>query len=202
MRLRRTARDLAIGDCNGDGRPDFVVGTYSEGEIQEGEPGYLSVILNQTLRPVTITESPESREVDAGSSVTLQIAVDGDPELIYQWRRDGQPLADGTTQRGATVHRAQTAILTVAPALHADSGSVFDCVVTNECGTVVSDPAVIEVVCRADRDGDNVLTVPDIFLFLSDWFAGSVDLANYNNDCCINVADIFAFLSDWFAGCQ
>jgi len=59
---------------------------------------------------------------------------------------------------------------------------------------------LVQARCAADYDADGVATVPDIFAFLSDWFAG-VDKANVNRDGSLNVGDIFAFLSDWFAGC-
>lgn len=42
--------------------------------------------------------------------------------------------------------------------------------------------------------------VPDIFAYLSLWFAGNLR-ANFNGDCCINVIDIVDFLTAWFAGC-
>lgn len=54
--------------------------------------------------------------------------------------------------------------------------------------------------CRADFDGDGALAVPDIFAFLSAWFAGS-DYADINDDQAVTVPDIFAFLSLWFGGC-
>jgi len=54
--------------------------------------------------------------------------------------------------------------------------------------------------CRVDYDGDHSVGVPDIFAFLSAWFAGDLR-ANFNGDGFLNVADIFAFLSAWFAGC-
>jgi hypothetical protein len=53
---------------------------------------------------------------------------------------------------------------------------------------------------RADFDGDGVAGVPDIFAFLSAWFAYDIR-ADFNSNTAIEVADIFAFLSAWFAGC-
>ncbi len=54
--------------------------------------------------------------------------------------------------------------------------------------------------CPADFDGNGVREVPDIFAFLSAWFAQD-ERADYNGDRTVNVPDIFAFLSLWFAGC-
>lgn len=51
--------------------------------------------------------------------------------------------------------------------------------------------------CVADWDGDDEVGIPDIFAFLTDWFADDVDAQNYGGQS--GVAAIFAFLSDWFA---
>jgi probable HAF family extracellular repeat protein len=56
------------------------------------------------------------------------------------------------------------------------------------------------VVCRADFNGQNGITVQDIFDFLSAWFAGDHG-ADFNGQGGITVQDIFDFLGAWFAGC-
>jgi len=54
--------------------------------------------------------------------------------------------------------------------------------------------------CPADWNGNLVTDVPDIFAFLSDWFA-MAPAADFDGAAGIQVADIFSFLSAWFAGC-
>jgi predicted extracellular nuclease len=54
--------------------------------------------------------------------------------------------------------------------------------------------------CAADFDGNGIVAVPDIFAFLSAWFAQGPG-ADFDGDTAIAVPDIFAFLSAWFAGC-
>ena len=54
--------------------------------------------------------------------------------------------------------------------------------------------------CPADFDGNGTVDVPDIFAFLSAWFAGDAS-ADVDGTPGIGVPDIFAFLSLWFAGC-
>jgi hypothetical protein len=49
-----------------------------------------------------------------------------------------------------------------------------------------------------DVDGDLTVGVPDIFAFLSAWFAGDAD---FDSSGMTGVPDIFAYLSAWFAGC-
>ncbi len=54
--------------------------------------------------------------------------------------------------------------------------------------------------CTADFDADGEVAVPDIFAFLSAWFAGDAS-ADIDGQPGVAVPDIFAFLSLWFAGC-
>ncbi len=54
--------------------------------------------------------------------------------------------------------------------------------------------------CRADFDLNGFVQVPDIFAFLSAWFAQNAS-ADFDRNGTTEVPDIFAFLSAWFAGC-
>jgi hypothetical protein len=54
--------------------------------------------------------------------------------------------------------------------------------------------------CEADFDTNGSVEVPDIFAFLSAWFAQE-SAADFDGVGGIAVPDIFAFLSAWFAGC-
>ncbi len=59
---------------------------------------------------------------------------------------------------------------------------------------------IARTICPADWDADCSRGVPDIFAFLSDWFAQNPD-ADIDGVGGVAVPDIFAFLSLWFAGC-
>jgi hypothetical protein len=63
---------------------------------------------------------------------------------------------------------------------------------------VTADRTITIPVCVADFNQDGVVNVPDIFVFLSAWFAGGGDV---NLSGTSTVPDIFAFLARWFAGC-
>lgn len=55
--------------------------------------------------------------------------------------------------------------------------------------------------CLVDWDGSFATGVPDIFAFLTDWFAGEPN-ADIDGAAGIGVGDIFQFLTLWFAGCS
>ena len=63
-----------------------------------------------------------------------------------------------------------------------------------------ADLDLLDPPCIADFDGDGIRAVPDIFAFLSAWFAQS-PTADIDATPGVAVPDIFAFLSLWFAGC-
>jgi hypothetical protein len=86
-----------------------------------------NVTLNYNLVAVpTITASPVSRTVAAGSQVTLSASVVGAPTLHYQWR------FDGTNISGAT-----TSALTISGFQAANQGN-YSVVCVNSYGTVTS----------------------------------------------------------------
>jgi hypothetical protein len=61
-------------------------------------------------------------------------------------------------------------------------------------------PTVELPACAADFTGDGLAQVPDIFAFLSLWFASDA-AADFDGNGTIAVPDIFAFLGAWFVGC-
>jgi hypothetical protein len=67
-----------------------------------------------------------------------------------------------------------TDTLTVGPVTISDDNGAFDCIITGPCGSLRSDPVALGVgnPCPADFDANGVREVPDIFAFLSAWFAG------------------------------
>ncbi len=56
------------------------------------------------------------------------------------------------------------------------------------------------VTCAADFNQDGVLSVQDIFDFLTAWFA-QTPAADFLQNGTLNVQDIFDFLTVWFSGC-
>jgi PKD repeat protein/glucose/arabinose dehydrogenase len=137
-----------------------------------------------------ITTQPQSLEACEGESAMLSVTASGSSPISYQWRRNGQNI-NGATSRIFTI-----------PAISAGSAGSYDCVVSNPCGQATSSAASITVTtcCPADFNNDGSVTVPDIFAFLSAWFAQS-PAADFNDDLVVTVPDIFAYLAAWFAGC-
>lgn len=92
-----------------------------------------------TVNDVTsITTQPNSRVECIGNNVNFTVAADG-TNLIYQWYKDSNPLADGGTISGA-----KTENLVISGADVSDAGDYF-CEIIGDCGTVESDIAELIV---------------------------------------------------------
>ena len=87
----------------------------------------------------SITVEPDNATVTAPATATFTVTASGTPKPTYQWMEsvNGGPF---TNISGATKHTYKTAATTIA-----DSGTQFECVVTNIAGNVTSTPATLTV---------------------------------------------------------
>ncbi len=81
----------------------------------------------------SISAQPESQTVNDGDTVTFSVTADGIPAPAYQWRKDGQNIAD-----------ANAASYTIAATTPDDAGD-YDVVVTNDLGSATSSAATLTV---------------------------------------------------------
>jgi hypothetical protein len=126
-------------------RPGGVAAAYSWAGLMD-EVSLYSRALDQTeiqaiynagstgrcMEPPTILTQPVSQEVTIGLNATLSVLASGTPQLRYQWRFNGDDIADAT---GATLS---------FPVGEASGGS-YSVRVTNAFGSVISADAVLEV---------------------------------------------------------
>lgn len=119
----------AVHDVNGDGKMDVIVTSFN---IYED---YLGTLINTTV-PVgcpAITLHPTTQSTCTGLGIALTVAATGNAPLSYQWYR-GVTLLTGAT----------SPLLSINPVTAGDAGS-YTCVVSNGCGSVTSNPAVLTV---------------------------------------------------------
>lgn len=91
-----------------------------------------SVALNINTPP-SISQQPANTTVVSGDVATFRVTAGGSNPLTYQWRRGGSPIS------GATA-----ATLNINPATAANAGP-YDVVVTNLCGSLISQAATLTV---------------------------------------------------------
>lgn len=119
-----------------DGGADFrVVVSNAAGEATSHAARLTLVPV--PLQPPVIVSAPLGRTVQAGTQVTLTVAVTGTAPLAYQWQRNGGAIAGET---------GSSLVFTAQPA---DDGARFSVTVRNAAGTVTSTEAVVTVQAAA-----------------------------------------------------
>ncbi|MCC5841282.1 MAG: DUF2341 domain-containing protein [Opitutales bacterium] len=93
-----------------------------------------SIILSVGVPLPGITTHPEPQTLPVGGTLTLATQADGYGTLVYQWTRNGDPLAG-----------QESATLTISNAQTADAG-LYRLKVTNAGGTAESHPAEVVVI--------------------------------------------------------
>lgn len=144
--------------------------------------------------PPTITDQPQSVAAEAGDTVELFVEAESGSGIAFQWLLDGAAVVDDGRVSGATTDH-----LTIVDAGWADEGE-YTVVVSNDCGSVESNPAMVTVACRADFNTDHAVDTLDVLLFLSAWSSGSQS-ADFNGDGTVNTLDFLAYLNAWSTGC-
>jgi hypothetical protein len=144
--------------------------------------------------PLINTHPTPQSPCTAGAPATFSITASGDAPLSYQWRKDHTPLVD----EPGHITGSTTATLTVTNTTPSDEGS-YDCIVTNGCDAVTSNPAALTV-NPADFNTDGLINSQDFFNYLEAFFALQ-PVADINHDTFINSQDFFDFLTAFFSGC-
>jgi hypothetical protein len=138
-----------------------------------------------------------------GSTIVLSVPAGGSAPLSFQWRRDQQPLSDGSRISGAT-----TATLTITDAAMGDNGN-YDVIVSNACATTspwYALSVVVSPACYANCDGSTappILTVNDFVCFQAQFAAGHA-YANCDHSFTVpilNVNDFVCFMAFFAQGC-
>lgn len=163
----------------------------------------------------TYTTQPTSVQVCAGGTATFTAATNGtgtEPRG-WEWERTtgGTPVwipvsngifsaaGSAATLSGATTGTLQISGVDAAAAVRFRA-TVQACAVAPSRPAALSLQASAACTCRADFNGDQTVSVPDIFAFLGAFFDNSIT-ADVDNSGSVTVQDVFAFLVLWFAGC-
>lgn len=92
-------------------------------------------VIDPNAGPPSITTDPQSRTNNVGENATFSLVASGNPSPGYVWRRNGSPIG-GATLSSYTLNDVKLS----------DSGSQFNCVVSNSHGAITSQTAVLTVV--------------------------------------------------------
>ncbi|HEX8911731.1 MAG TPA: NPCBM/NEW2 domain-containing protein [Humisphaera sp.] len=120
---------------------DGTLWYLSRGAPSGGLPNTGSVykIAYDAFAKPAINTQPADRVVVAGEPASFQVIASGAGTIGYQWRRDGLLVLGATGPTYALTD----------PATLGDSGAKFDCIVSNEFGTVTTRAATLTVTSNA-----------------------------------------------------
>jgi len=169
--LRTSSDPLDVISAASSFSGEIVVGGYAWGPLgsvqlgdaifdrwnESGVPGFLA-----QPQPVTI---------DPGQQVALSVSIMGGYEPLggsqFQWRRNGEPLVDGASPGGGQISGVTGATLTIESAAASDSG-FYDCIVSTDCGSRISETARVLVgpPCGADLNNDGFVDDSDFTIFV------------------------------------
>lgn len=149
--------------------------------------------------PVVIQHPAQQSSCLRGTAALTVRAVGAGP-LNYQWRKNGEDLADGTQPSGALIVGAQTRSMRVFGFVFGDEGE-YDVVITGSCGSTASAKAGV-VVCPEDLSCDGVVTDSDFVLFAAAYnILDCADpampfgcAADFNHDGMVDDADFVEFI--------
>ena len=108
-----------------------VVVSNSAGSITSSSA---TLTVNLAAVAPTITTQPTNQTVTVGQAATFSVAASGTAPLSYQWQKNGANIS------GATSSSYTTPATTTA-----DSGSIFQVVVSNSAGSITSSSATLTV---------------------------------------------------------
>ncbi len=146
----------------------------------------------------TITDNPESiAQVCSGDTAEFTVQASGSATLTYQWRKDGAAI-NVSMNPSASTHT-----LVLSPLASEDVGA-YDCIVTNSCDSIISQPATLDEVaecsaCPADFNQDGGIDGADVDAFFAAWVLGDTS-ADTNLDGGVDGADVDTFFVAWVNG--
>jgi len=128
---------LVVHDLNEDGRQDIVATSYYTAE------DYFSVLINTTATAGCpgIISQPTSNSICSGQEFVISVSASGGAPLTYQWRKNGIDLA------------GQTSAFILFNAVALTDAGTYSCRITNGCGSVISNDAIITVLTTPTAPG-------------------------------------------------
>jgi len=142
-----------------------------------------------TIECPQIIAQPRSVEACVRQRVEFIVQASGGVPLAYQWRRNGQNLAGQT---------GPTLVIANAIAFHAGE---YTCRVTNACGSVMSQPAVLTLCVGDFNCSGGVPDEADVASFFQMWNDGRPAADVNASGGTPDDADVREFFDRWNEGC-
>ncbi|XVJ60598.1 MAG: PKD domain-containing protein [Tepidisphaera sp.] len=142
----------------------------------------------------TISQQPQDAQGCVGSSVTFSARATGPGPISYAWRHNGMFIT-GATSRNLTLND-----------LVAGDAGTYDCVVTNTCGSVTTEQALLTIgnCCPADFNDDGFVDFFDYDAYVACFEGAGCPpgrTADMNGDDFVDFFDYDAYVVAFEVGC-
>lgn len=134
----QTTTTLNLNAITKDARGDYFAVVSNGGGSVTSQVARLTI--NLPPEPPVITQSPIGGTYFEGANAELTVTAQGDGTLFYTWFLNGAPVFD----RAGSIEGANTPKLTLLK-LTAASGGIYSVQVRNSVGTILSDPAELQI---------------------------------------------------------
>ncbi len=157
--------------------------------------GRAMVLAENACVGASIGLQPVSVLACSSGVVFFDVEASGSGAMSYQWRRNSVPLDEDPGH----IEGVFTPNLVVAGPLPSDIG-MYDCVITNDCGTATSEPASLGLL--PDFNGDGEINGADLSVLLSNFGDGYPGIAgDANGDNMVNGADLSVLIGSFGQTC-
>jgi hypothetical protein len=149
--------------------------------------GNMGTCLDVVDPPLIVNHPPDVTQC-VGLPVVLSVNVLTEEDITYQWRKDGVPLPDATTDA-----------LLVPSVTHDDAGA-YDVVITASCDELVTDAGILTVIeLTGDLDADGDVDLSDLGALLASF---DVDAGgDIDGDGDTDLSDLGALLAHFGERC-
>jgi hypothetical protein len=151
------------------------------------------------IAPVIAQGAGPSQSHKCGENAGFAVTVAWGTSPSFQWRKNGVTLVNGPTGTGSIVSGATTPGLSIQNLTREDAG-MYDCVVSNACGSATSAAATLTI-CYPDCNCDGQLNLADFGCFQVKFIFADL-YADCNGDGIVNLADFGCFQVRYGLGCQ
>ncbi|MFM9956534.1 MAG: immunoglobulin domain-containing protein [Phycisphaerales bacterium] len=144
-----------------------------------------------------VAQQPAEASVCESSVGGFSVSPSGASPFTFQWRRNGTPI-DPVENPSAL-----TSTLSITDAIAGDAG-MYDCVISNQCGSIITQPARLIVV--PDYNADGIVNTPDLTFFLGRFAqpatpGSPAQRADFNADGVVGTPDLVYFLARFGVTC-
>ena len=98
----------------------------------------LGIIFFLTVDLPKINQHPKDQSVATGGDMEFSIKATGD-NLLFQWKKNGHDLSDNDKYHGTKTHTLWIVAVEESDKAH------YSCLVKNDVGEVLSDPAILRI---------------------------------------------------------